>query len=376
MEMLTLKYRPATFDDLVGQPSVAVILKAMVLKDAVPTAILLDGVRGTGKTTSARILAAALNCEVQPGPCTKCPSCKAIADGTSLDVQEIDAASNGRVEDIRDLLQQVLYTVGGRKRVVLLDEAHSMSPQAFNVLLKTLEEPPPNTVFVLLTTEPSKILETVLSRCMSFTFRRISIADIVSRLEHICRSEGIQASRDLLISIAERADGGMRDAVMTLDQVSRVGVQTAEDFAALMGESDFAPVMLSAMTSGDMALTFQLINQQMERTGDASAVITQLVRCLTDLVKLKAGGEVTSQGDSLKARQSLANLLDSAQLFTAMRALWDLKTKIRADDVRTCLDLAAVVVAEALSKGAVSTKVEVPKPSGGRLSLADMRCFS
>src|SRR6187397_78319 len=269
---MALKYRPRTFDDLVGQVSVQVILREMVKRDAVPSALLFDGVRGSGKTTSARILAASLNCEADSRPCGVCPSCKSIFDGSSLDVQEIDAASNGLVSDIRALVEQVLYSTGGRYRVVLLDECHSMSREAMNALLKTLEEPPPSTVFVLLTTEPSKILDTIVSRCMKFTFRRISVADIVGRLEWICAQEDLAVEPALIRAIAERADGGMRDAVMTLDQVVRVQVSTADRFDELFGESDFAPALVTAMAAGDKPRAFELLDAQLITTGDANAV--------------------------------------------------------------------------------------------------------
>lgn len=375
-EPFALRYRPRSFDDLVGQVSVQVILREMVKRDAVPHALLFDGVRGSGKTTSARILAASLNCDADVVPCSTCPSCKSIFDGSSLDVQEVDAASNGLVSDIRALVEQVLYSTGGRNRVVLLDECHSMSREAMNALLKTLEEPPPSTVFVLLTTEPSKILDTIVSRCMKFTFRRISVADIVGRLEWICAQEGLTVDADLIMAIAERADGGMRDAVMTLDQVARVGVSTADQFNTLLGESDFAPELVTAMVAGDKPRTFELLDAQLLMTGDANAVTNGIVKCLRDVVVLKSGGTIVRQGAALDARRLLAARVDAEKVYAAMRVLWQLKVAIRGgDDPRACMTLAAVLVGEALSgRTGQAPRTATPATSGGpRLSLEDMR---
>lgn len=375
-EPLALRYRPKTFDDLVGQVSVQVILREMVKRDAVPSALLFDGVRGSGKTTSARILAASLNCDAEVVPCGTCPSCKSIFDGSSLDVQEIDAASNGLVSDIRALVEQVLYSTGGRNRVILLDECHSMSREAMNALLKTLEEPPPSTVFVLLTTEPSKILDTIVSRCMKFTFRRISVADIVDRLEWICAQEGLAVGPDLIRAIAERADGGMRDAVMTLDQVVRVGVSTADEFHELLGESDFAPELVTAMVAGDKPRTFELLDAQLITTGDANAVTDGIVMCLRDVLVVKAGGTIARQGAALEARKLLASRVDPDKALGALKVLWQLKTMIRAGgDARACMTLAAVMAGEALS-GRTGTAPRAAAPAastGPRLSLEDMR---
>lgn len=373
---LALVYRPRTFDDLVGQVSVQVILREMVKRDRVPCALLFDGVRGSGKTTSARILAASLNCDAEKVPCGTCPSCKSIFDGSSLDVQEIDAASNGLVSDIRSLVEQVLYSTGGKCRVLLLDECHSMSREAMNALLKTLEEPPPSTVFVLLTTEPSKILDTIVSRCMKFTFRRIGVGDIVGRLEWICAQEGIEVDADLIRAIAERADGGMRDAVMTLDQVVRVGVSTAEQFNELLGESDFAPDLVTAMVAGDKPRMFELLDAQLITTGDANAVTDGIVMCLRDVVVLKAGGSIVRQGAALDARRLLSSRVDPEKVYAALKVLWQLKTMIRAGgDARACMTLAAVMAGEALSgrTGTAPRQTAAPVRGGQRLSLEDMR---
>lgn len=368
MESLAIKYRPKTFEDLYGQRAIQVILRQMVHNHAVPQALLFDGPRGTGKTTSARILAASVNCESTPVPCGHCVSCKSVFDGTSLDLIEIDAASNGLVDDIRGLRTQVLYGVGGSHRVIILDEAHSMSTAAFNALLKTLEEPPPNTIFVLLTTEPGRIPDTVLSRSTPFNFTRIAVADIVARLRFIADAEHFDIDDDLLHAIAERADGGMRDAVMLLDQMARVDIRTAAAYRELTGERDYGPTLLEHITSGDIASALAVADDQLTRTGDAQAIANTLADTLRDLLVLKAGGSLAKQGDALAARIALADRLTGPALFGALHTLWDHKTKVRVgDDPRIALDLAIVMVTEPFG----TTKT--PPPPSGPMSLADMK---
>lgn len=375
MESLTLKYRPRTFQDVTGQRSVRAVLHQMVKKDQVPTAMVFSGVRGSGKTSTARILAAALNCDAWPeGPCTTCVQCKATYDGTSTAVTEIDAASNGLVDDIRRIRDLVMYATDGRKRLVLLDEAHSMQKAAFNALLKTLEEPPPDTHFILLTTEPRRILETVLSRCMVFEFRMIPVADIHDRLRFICQQESTAVDDDLLLYLAERADGGLRDAVMSLDQVSRVGITTLEEFAEMVGESDFGPGIVAAMVDGDRARVFSLVGEQLQRVGDPTGITAQITKTLKAILMLKAGAVIPVQGKALEARQALSGRLETERVVAAMQVLWDLKTKVRvSDDAGMVLDLAAVMMTEALCTKRVV--IQAPQNGSHKLSLQDMRSF-
>lgn len=373
-ETLALKYRPRTFSDITGQKATRVVLREFVRKDEVPPGLLFHGVRGTGKTTAGRILAAALNCEAEERPCTQCAECKAIVAGNSLSVLELDAASNGNVGAIRNLTEQLRYSVGGKYRVVLLDEAHSMSREAFDALLKTLEEPPPGTIFVLLTTEKGRIPETVESRLMPFEFQRISVAEIVSRLDYICQQEGFNVTPELLVHIAERSRGGLRDSVMTLDQVTRVGVRTPEEFALLIGEVDFAPDLVSAMLDGDVGRAMEVLDGQLTRSGDMAMLSSQIVYCLRDLLVLHSGGKIASQGRALEVRRALVARTSAASVFAAMRVLWELKTKVRhGDDLRAALELAVVVCLQALSG---EFKQSVPRqsaPSGGKMSLDGMR---
>ena len=359
MTNLALRYRPAKFGEVAGQRATAAVLYAMAKKRTVPPALLFYGARGCGKTSTARILGMALNCGGEPGsasswPCGECPSCKAVADGTSLDVLEVDAASNGSVDQIHRIRELVQYGTAGEYRVVLLDEAHSMSRDAFNALLKVLEEPPPNTVFVLLTTEYGKILPTVASRCMPFPFARLSPAAIIARLEWICQDAGVPAAPELLAAIAGRADGAMRDAIMLLDQVASVGISTLEAWQELAGEEDFAPRLVSAAADGDHKKLFEALDQVVCHTGDYATITARLVACLRDILVLSAGGQITEQGSALEDRRELAARLDAVQVVRAMRVLWDLQVKVRTEDRRSGLELAVVMVSEQFTKLAYS----------------------
>jgi DNA polymerase-3 subunit gamma/tau len=378
-EQLALKYRPRGFDDLVGQPAVQVILRQMVALGRVPTALLFDGSRGTGKTTTARILAAALNCE-QPAdpltdPCGSCVSCKATFDGSSLDVIEIDAASNGLVEDIRTLREQVMYRVGGRYRVVILDEAHSMSTAAFNALLKTLEEPPPATVFILLTTTPSKIIETVASRCMPFTFRRLGVGDIAARLGHIAAEEHTTADPTLLHVIAERADGAMRDAIMLFDLVTRVGLRSAADVRDLLGAPDIGPTVLAHLVRGNLAGAYATLDEQINRTGEITAITASLTHALRDILILRSGGDLPHTGDTLTLRRRLADAIEAGTALAALKILWDLKTKVRASsghgEARADLELATALLADVLRPTVPTVPTQPIAPA--RISLGQMQ---
>lgn len=218
-----LKYRPQTFDTVVGQQHITTTLKNAIKNNQLAHAFLFCGPRGVGKTTCARILAKTINCEnrtPEGEACNKCDSCRSFNDGQSFNIHELDAASNNSVEDIRELVNQVRFAPqAGKYKVYIIDEVHMLSSAAFNAFLKTLEEPPPYAIFILATTEKHKIIPTILSRCQIFDFKRITLQDTVDHLEEICSKEKIKADPDALHLIARKTDGCMRDALSTLDKI-------------------------------------------------------------------------------------------------------------------------------------------------------------
>jgi DNA polymerase-3 subunit gamma/tau len=223
---LALKYRPRTFEQVVGQRHVTDTLRNALRGGRVGSAYLFAGPRGSGKTTTARLLARAVNCtNPQDGePCGACDICLSILSGRSLDVMEIDAASNRGIEDVRELRERVGYAaVEGRKKIYIVDEVHMLSKDAFNALLKTIEEPPPHVLFVFATTDPQKVLPTVVSRCQRFDFKRIPLRDVEARLREVCAVEGQSITPEAVFLIAKRADGSLRDALGMLDQVISLG---------------------------------------------------------------------------------------------------------------------------------------------------------
>lgn len=246
-QALYRKWRPMTFDDVVGQKHVSDTLKTGIASGRIAHAYLFCGTRGTGKTSTAKIFSRAVNCEspVNGEPCNECASCRGILDGSILDVYEMDAASNRGVDNIREIRDEVAYTPAGcTYKVYIIDEVHMLTTEAFNALLKTLEEPPGHAIFILATTEPHKIPATVLSRCQRFDFRRIGVSDISERIFEIIKAENISADDDAVQLVAELGDGSMRDALSILDQCAAFGYDnlTRELVTDIVGIAD--PKML------------------------------------------------------------------------------------------------------------------------------------
>lgn len=289
------KYRPQTFEDLIGQENIVKALTNAMNLNKISHAYLLCGPRGTGKTTTARIIAKSLNCAKGPTlqPCGECPSCKDIANSTPIDVIEIDAASNRKVEDARNILEKIQFVpVNGKFKIYIIDEVHMLTTEAFNTLLKTLEEPPENVIFILATTEPHKVLDTIISRCQRFDFRRITSEDIVSRLQYICEKESIKITQDALFTIARSSAGGMRDSLALLDQISVLDADkeiTSDDVNEMLGRLSFETLfdLSSSLTASDTQNAIIILDSVYNKGNEPFQIVTNLIQYFRNLLVVK-----------------------------------------------------------------------------------------
>lgn len=290
-----LKYRPQTFSQLVGQDGVATTLANAIALDRIASAYLFTGSRGTGKTSSARILAKSLNCQATglptPAPCGSCKSCRAISLSTSLDVTEMDAASNSGVDNIREIVERCQFSrVESRYKVYIIDEVHALSSQAFQALLKTLEEPPPQVVFILCTTEAHKIPATIASRCQRFNFKRVGLEEIVRHLKYIAIKEKIDICDQSIRLVAQLSNGGLRDAQTLLDKLSLLGTKISpEEIAKLVGsvsERDLL-LLLEAISSSNLQQTISILRQMQEYGKDALTILQNIAACFQNLLIAK-----------------------------------------------------------------------------------------
>ena len=289
------KYRPQTFHDLIGQENIVHALSNAIELNRIAHAYLLCGPRGTGKTSSARILAKSLNCKEGPtlSPCGKCPACLDVMNSIPVDVIEIDAASNRSVEDTQAILEKIQYVpVNGRYKIYVIDEVHMLSNHAFNALLKTLEEPPENVIFILATTEPHKVLDTIISRCQRFDYRRITTDDIVKRLEYISSQENINIAKDALYAIAKNSQGGMRDALALLDQISVLGVNKqidVNDINEMLGKISYDTLSEVAqyIIESDCAKSVPLIDMIYSKGNEPVQIVANLIQYFRDLMIVK-----------------------------------------------------------------------------------------
>ena len=288
------KWRPTTFEDVVGQSHITDTLKTEIKTGRLAHAYLFCGTRGTGKTTTAKILSRAVNCESplpNGNPCNECSSCKGILSNTIMDIVEIDAASNNGVENIRELRDEISYTPANVKyKIYIIDEVHMLSTSAFNALLKTLEEPPAHAIFILATTEPQKIPATIQSRCQRFDFRRISAKNIAGRIGEITRKDGINITPDAIQLVAQLGDGSMRDALSILDLCSGIeGEITREDIENVTGSvSRTALVNLAvALINSDISSALSLINKMMESGKEIGNLIDELILCIREILICK-----------------------------------------------------------------------------------------
>lgn len=289
--VLARKWRPRTFDDVIGQEHITETLKRAIEKNRVAHAYIFTGTRGVGKTTTARILARALNCDngPTPEPCGTCESCKTIIAGNSFDVLEIDGASNNKVDDVRELRDNIGYaSMGGKYRIFVIDEVHMLSKAAFNALLKTLEEPPKNVVFIFATTEPHKIPETIQSRCQRYDFRRISTEQILSQLETILTKSEIPFERSGILLVARKAEGSMRDALSLLDQVlssckETIGEKEVRSVLGLVDLDTYSKV-IDAIVQRNPAPMLEVVEDVLFQGYDLHEFLTGLEEHLRNLI--------------------------------------------------------------------------------------------
>lgn len=357
------KWRPTTFEDVVGQSHITDTLKTEIKTNRLAHAYLFCGTRGTGKTTTAKILSRAVNCESllpNGNPCNECASCKGILSNTIMDIVEIDAASNNGVENIRELRDEISYTPANVKyKIYIIDEVHMLSTSAFNALLKTLEEPPAHAIFILATTEPQKIPATIQSRCQRFDFRRISAKNISGRIGEITRKDGINITQDAIQLVAQLGDGSMRDALSILDLCSGIeGEITREDIENVTGSvSRTALINLSvALINSDISSAISLINKMMESGKEIGNLIDELIMCIREILICKIMNNpsevVDKSPEDIETYKNIANAVPKEVLLYIVKVLSETASLCKTStNPRVILEASAVKICDPASDG-------------------------
>ena len=361
-------YRPQTFEEVAGQKHIIRTLKNALATNKIAHAYLFCGPRGTGKTTMAKLFAKALNCEKGVGcQCNECSNCKEIIDGSHPDVIEIDAASNNGVEQVRDLIDKVNYLpLKGKYKVYIIDEVHMMTTNAFNALLKTLEEPPAHVIFILATTEPHNIIPTILSRCQRYDFTKVSDGDIEERMMTILEKEGVDYDKEAVRAIISLADGGMRDALSILDQIlaysnNTLSVQDVYQIFGLISTREKVD-LLKDINNGDVSRTLERINSFAEGGVDIKRLTQDILEILKDVLiykKTKETTELTALNE--KSAEDLSNSIDIRKIHEMIGAFLKLQVDFKtASNVKTLFEIALLKLLTLDDLKTVTT--EQPKP--------------
>ncbi len=327
---------------MVGQALNARILGNMVKTNQVPSGLLFAGPSGSGKTSAARILASLL-----------------CGDSG---IVEVDAASHGLVADVRSMVEQLRFDASGTGRVVIYDEAHAMSRDALTALLKTLEEPPPGVTFVLVTTEPDKIPETIKTRLIEFAFNKISAAATYDRLCSVAKHESFKIPDDLLAYVANTADGNMRSALMSLEQIVLGQITSLKEWAELRGEQDWGSSIVASLCRGNAAEMYSRVDKALANVGSVSVLSGQVTHTLRDLLVLHSRGTIEGTAVMIARRERLASMLSTDKIMVGMKVMWDLKTKLApTDDPRGNFEVVLAMLLQIFSKSITTTPVVVPE---------------
>jgi DNA polymerase-3 subunit gamma/tau len=363
-------WRPRTFGEVVGQEHVVRTLQNALKEGRFSHAYLFSGPRGTGKTSVAKILAKAVNCENGPDvePCNRCANCLRIADGLMMDVVEIDAASNRGVEEIRDIRDNVKFApTEGRRKVYIIDEVHMLTTEAFNALLKTLEEPPVHVMFILATTEPHRLPATIISRCQRFDFRRVSLKEQVERLEHVCRQERVEYEPDALQYIARLSEGGMRDALSLLDQIASYAGKriTTADVLLMTGgvASDQFGRLAAAIADNDIGAALDVIDGWMQEGKSADRCLENVIGYFRDLLMIRMVPQSDAIADRIvdpSALLGIAERFSGDELIRIIETLCGYQTELKySAQPQTLLEVAVMKLC-GLSR---SGSAEAPDPN-------------
>ena len=364
-QALYRKWRPRSFDDVVGQKHITETLKRQVQAGRLTHAYLFTGTRGTGKTTCAKILARAVNCKnpQEGNPCNHCAACTGIENGSILDVVELDAASNNRVDDVRAMLEEAAYTPATvAKRVYIIDEVHMLSPQAFNALLQILEEPPEHLMFILATTELHKVPATIKSRCQQFAFKRIQAEEIAGRLRYVSEQEGIQLTQEGAALIARLADGGMRDALSLLDQCVGAGGPVDQDrvFQVLGLAGNLQTVgLLEEIAAGNLPGALERLSKLYTGGKEMSALAGELSALLRDLLVSKSapkgGAGLLTGGYDSATLERLGGLFDIPRLVQMLALVQKTAGElVHSANRRTDMELCLVMLCDPTQDGSVN----------------------